>query len=57
MNRKKLAAVLCVAAIGIAVAATAGAASQAVPGITPTTITLGGTFPFTGPASLLAHCC
>ena len=54
MNRKKLAAVLCVAAIGIAVAATAGAASQDVPGVTPTTITLGGTFPFTGPASLYA---
>ena len=51
MNRKRFGALLfVVVAIGIAVASTAGAASQSAPGVTPTTITIGGTFPFTGVA-------
>ena len=53
-NRKKLGALLCVAAIGIVVASTAGAARQSTPGVTPTQVTIGGTFPLTGGASLYA---
>ena len=52
INRKRLGALLCVVAVGIAVASTAGAARQTVPGVTDTTVTIGGTFPLTGPASL-----
>ena len=54
INRKRFGALLCVVAIGIAVASTAGAASDRseTTGITPTTVTIGGTFPITGPASL-----
>lgn len=47
-NRMKLGALLCVVAVGIAVASTAGAARQGVPGVTAHTITIGGTFPLTG---------
>jgi len=54
INRKKLGALLCVAAVGIAVASTAGAAQQGSPGITKTSIKIGGTFPLTGGASLYA---
>jgi len=54
INRKKLGALLCVIAAGIAVASTAGAASQSTPGVTKTTIKIGGTFPLTGGASLYA---
>ncbi|MDX6480519.1 MAG: branched-chain amino acid transport system substrate-binding protein [Gaiellaceae bacterium] len=52
INRIKLGALLCVVAAGIAVASTAGAASQSAPGVTPTSVTIAGTFPLTGPASL-----
>jgi branched-chain amino acid transport system substrate-binding protein len=45
---------LCVAAIGIAVASTAGAARQGTPGVTSNSITIGGTFPLSGEASLYA---
>ncbi len=55
INRKKLGALLCVVAVGIAVASTAGAARQSTtPGVTDHSITIGGTFPFSGPASLYA---
>jgi len=54
INRKRLGALLCVIAAGIAVASTAGAASQSVPGVTNNSITIGGTFPLSGPASLYA---
>jgi len=54
INRKKLGALLGVVAIGIAVASTAGAASQGSPGVTKNSITIGGTFPLSGPASLYA---
>jgi branched-chain amino acid transport system substrate-binding protein len=53
-NRKRLGALLCVVAVGIAVASTAGAASQGTPGVTAHSVTIGGTFPLTGPASLYA---
>ena len=55
INRKRLGALLCVVAVGIAVASTAGAAQQVEPGVTATTVTIGGTFPTGGiptPASL-----
>ena len=58
IKHKKLgAALLCVVAIGIAVATTAGATSQTTPGVTGTKVTIGGTFPLsegptTGGASL-----
>ena len=54
INRKWFGALLCVAAIGIAVASTAGAARQGTPGVTGNSVTIGGTFPITGPASLYA---
>jgi branched-chain amino acid transport system substrate-binding protein len=54
INRKKLGALLGVVAIGIAVASTAGAARQSTPGVTATKVTIGGTFPLSGPASLYA---
>jgi branched-chain amino acid transport system substrate-binding protein len=49
INRKRLGALLGVIAIGIAVASTAGAASQSTPGVTPTQVTIGGTFPLSEP--------
>ena len=52
MNRKRLGALLCVVVIGIAAAASAGASSQSAPGVTPTSVSIGGTFPLTGPAAL-----
>jgi branched-chain amino acid transport system substrate-binding protein len=53
-NRKKLGALLCVTAIGIVVASTAVAARQGTPGVTSNSVTIGGTFPLSGPASLYA---
>jgi len=46
---KKLGALLGIVAIGIAVASTAGAASQSTPGVTATSVTIGGTFPLSEP--------
>ncbi len=54
INRKRLGALLCVVAVGIAVASTAGAARQSTPGVTPSNVKIGGTFPLSGPASLYA---
>lgn len=54
INRKRLGALLCVVAVGIAVASTAGAARQGTPGVTSNSVTIGGTFPLSGPASLYA---
>jgi branched-chain amino acid transport system substrate-binding protein len=55
INRLKLGALLCVVAAAIAVvASTAGATSQGAPGVTGDSITIGGTFPLSGPASLYA---
>src|SRR5579883_3319475 len=50
-GRRWLGAVLAVAVAGIAVSA-ALAASGATPGVSSKTITIGGTFPLTGPAQL-----
>jgi branched-chain amino acid transport system substrate-binding protein len=54
MSLKKFGALLAVVAIGIAVASTAGAARQGTPGVTAKSVTIGGTFPLSGPASLYA---
>lgn len=51
INRKKLGAVLGVmVAIAIAAASTAGAAQQSTPGVTKTSVTIGGTFPLSEPS-------
>jgi branched-chain amino acid transport system substrate-binding protein len=51
-NRRKLGALLC-ALLATAVVASAAAASHTgTPGVTKNQIVIGGTFPFTGPASL-----
>jgi branched-chain amino acid transport system substrate-binding protein len=54
INRKRLGALLGIAVVGVVVASTAGAARQATPGVTAHKITIGGTFPLTGPADLYA---
>jgi ABC-type branched-subunit amino acid transport system substrate-binding protein len=54
VNRKKLGALLCVLAVTAAAAGTAAASHKGTPGVTKKTITIGGTFPLTGPASLYA---
>ena len=52
VNRKKLGALLC-ALLATAVVVSAAAASHTgTPGVTSNQITIGGTFPFTGPAAL-----
>jgi branched-chain amino acid transport system substrate-binding protein len=50
-RRIKLALVLAVVAVGVSVSA-GYSATRATPGVTATTITVGGTFPLTGPAQL-----
>jgi branched-chain amino acid transport system substrate-binding protein len=52
VNRKKLGAVLCALAVTAAVAGTAGASDLGSPGLTKKSVTIGGTFPLTGPFSL-----
>ncbi len=52
VNRKKLGALLCALAVGIAVASTAAASHSGTPGVTKKQIVIGGTFPYTGGASL-----
>ncbi|HUJ56605.1 MAG TPA: ABC transporter substrate-binding protein [Gaiellaceae bacterium] len=54
VNRKKVGALLCVLAVTAAVAGTAAASHKGTPGVTKAQITIGGTFPLTGPASLYA---
>ena len=52
VNRRKLGVLLC-ALLATAVAASVATASHtSTPGVTKSQITIGGTFPFTGPASL-----
>ena len=51
-NRKKLGALLLAFAVTAVVAGTAGATHLGTPGVTKKSITIGGTFPLTGPASL-----
>jgi branched-chain amino acid transport system substrate-binding protein len=52
VNRKKLGALLCGLAVTALAAGTAAASHTGTPGVTKKTITIGGTFPLTGPASL-----
>lgn len=54
INRKTLGAMLCAVAATAALAGSAGAAHTGTPGVTKKQITIGGTFPLTGPASLYA---
>jgi branched-chain amino acid transport system substrate-binding protein len=54
VNRKKVGALLCVLAVTAAAAGTAAASHKATPGVTKKQITIGGTFPLTGQASLYA---
>jgi branched-chain amino acid transport system substrate-binding protein len=51
-RRMKGALALSLIAVGAAVASTAFASGAATPGVTAKTITIGGTFPLTGPAAL-----
>jgi branched-chain amino acid transport system substrate-binding protein len=52
VNRKKLGALFCALAATAVVAGTAGASHKTTPGLTKSKITIGGTFPLTGGASL-----
>jgi branched-chain amino acid transport system substrate-binding protein len=52
MKRKVLAVVAAAAAVAAVAATAASGAVKADPGITKSSITIGGTFPLTGPASL-----
>ena len=52
VNRKRLGALLLALAATAAVAGTAAASHTSTPGVTKKQIVIGGTFPFTGPASL-----
>jgi branched-chain amino acid transport system substrate-binding protein len=52
VNRRKLGALLLVLAAMATAAGTAAASHKSTPGVTKNQIVIGGTFPFTGPASL-----
>jgi len=52
VNRRRLGALLLVLAATAVVAGTAAASHTSTPGVTKHKITIGGTFPFTGPISL-----
>ncbi|HEU5215163.1 MAG TPA: ABC transporter substrate-binding protein [Gaiellaceae bacterium] len=52
VNRRKLGALLCALLVTAAVASAAAASHTSTPGVTKKQITIGGTFPLTGPASL-----
>jgi branched-chain amino acid transport system substrate-binding protein len=52
VNRKKLGALLCVLAVTTVVAGTAAASHTSTPGVSKKQIVIGGTFPFTGGASV-----
>ena len=59
MNRALVALAAVLAALAVCIPGAfarvdAGAAPAATPGVTPTSITIGGTFPLSGPASLYA---
>jgi branched-chain amino acid transport system substrate-binding protein len=54
VNRKKLAALLVGLLVIAAAAGTAAASHKSTPGVSSRQITIGGTFPYTGPASLYA---
>ncbi len=52
VNRRKLGVLLCAVFATAAVASAAAASHTGTPGVTKSQITIGGTFPFTGPAAL-----
>ncbi|HEU5478172.1 MAG TPA: ABC transporter substrate-binding protein [Gaiellaceae bacterium] len=52
VNRWKLGALLCALAVTVAAAGSAAASHRSTPGVSKKQITIGGTFPLTGPASL-----
>src|SRR5690348_8584342 len=52
VNRKKLGALLCALLATAVVVSAASASHTGTPGVTKTQVTIGGTFPYTGPASL-----
>jgi branched-chain amino acid transport system substrate-binding protein len=52
VNRKKVAALIFALLATVAVVSTAAASHEGTPGVTKKQIVIGGTFPFTGPASL-----
>ncbi|HZC74765.1 MAG TPA: ABC transporter substrate-binding protein, partial [Gaiellaceae bacterium] len=52
VNRRKLGALLCALLVTAAVASAAAASHTSTPGVTKKQITIGGTFPLTGPAAL-----
>jgi branched-chain amino acid transport system substrate-binding protein len=52
VNRRKLGALLCALLATAAAASVAAASHTSTPGVTKNKIVIGGTFPFTGPASL-----
>jgi branched-chain amino acid transport system substrate-binding protein len=52
VNRKKLGALLCALLATAVVVSAAPASHTSTPGVTKKQITIGGTFPFTGPAAL-----
>jgi branched-chain amino acid transport system substrate-binding protein len=54
MSAKKLGTVLAFALLALTFTLTAAAKSSGTPGVTARTVTIGGTFPFSGPASLYA---
>lgn len=54
MSRRKLFLVLASAMIGLTFCLTAAASSSRTPGVSARSVTIGGTFPFSGPASLYA---
>ena len=51
-RRMKVALALAVLAVAAALVAARSPRPTATPGVTPRTITIGGTFPLTGPAAL-----
>jgi len=52
VNRRKLAALLVGLLATAAAAGTAAASHESTPGVTSKQVTIGGTFPYTGPAAL-----
>ena len=52
MKGRLLAVLTCLAAVAAVAVSAAGGAVKADPGVTATTVKIGGTFPLTGPASL-----
>jgi branched-chain amino acid transport system substrate-binding protein len=54
LNRRKFGVILCVLLAAAAVASAAAASHTSTPGVTKSRVLIGGTFPYTGPASAYA---